>query len=200
VSDHYFSPEPASAPERGVVSAYLRGRRYRFVTATGVFSHKRIDNGTRLLVESMEVPRAGSLLDVGCGYGVVGIVAAVLEPGLRVTMTDVNRRAAALARENAAAMRLGNVEVLEGDLYEPVGGRVFTTIVSNPPISAGMRRVVEPLVSGAVDRLEDGGLLQVVVQSNKGGRILAAFLDDHFGGHEVASRGSGYRVLVARRG
>lgn len=200
MSDHYFSREPASAPERGVIVAYLRGRRYRFVTASGVFSYKRIDNGTRLLVESMELPAEGSLLDVGCGYGVVGIVAAALEPGLRVTLTDVNQRAAGLARENVAAMRLGNAEVLEGDLYGPVAGRRFTTIVSNPPISAGMRRVVEPLVSGALGHLVDGGMLQVVVQSNKGGRTLAGFMDESFGGHEVAARGSGYRVLVARVG
>jgi 16S rRNA (guanine1207-N2)-methyltransferase len=96
-------------------------------------------------------------------------------------------------------MRLKNAEVLSGYLYEPVGGRRFTTIVSNPPISAGMRRVVEPLVMGAIEHLEEGGLLQMVVQSNKGGRILAHFIDEHFGEHVVASRGSGYRVLVAHR-
>jgi len=197
VSGHYFSPEPDSRLERGIVSAMLRGRRYRFVTATGVFSHKRIDNGTRLLAESMVVPADGTLLDLGCGYGVLGIVAATLEPGLRVTMTDVNQRAAALAAENASRMRLGNAEVLAGDLYEPVGDRRFNTVVSNPPISAGMRRVVEPLVSGAVEHLEAGGLLQLVVQSNKGGRTLARMIDEHFGGHLVASKGSGYRVLVA---
>jgi 16S rRNA (guanine1207-N2)-methyltransferase len=199
VSGHYYSPEPDSKLERGIVSAYLRGRRYRFVTATGVFSHKRIDNGTRLLVESMDVPAEGSFLDLGCGYGVLGVVAATLEPGLRVTMTEVNQRAAALAAENVARMRLGNAEVLTGDLYEPVGDRRFSTVVSNPPISAGMRRVVEPLVAGAVGHLEEGGLLQLVVQSNKGGRTLARMVDEHFGGHTVASKGSGYRVLVARR-
>jgi len=185
--------------EKGIIEAILRGRRYRFLTATGVFSHKRIDNGTRLLVESMWVPGGGCFLDMGCGIGVIGIVAAVVEPGLMVTMTDVNSRATALAGVNVRRMGLGNVEVLTGDLYEPVGDRIFSTIVSNPPISAGMRKVVEPLVSGAVDHLEEGGLLQLVVQSNTGGRTLAGFLDTYFGGHTVVSRGSGYRVLSARR-
>jgi 16S rRNA (guanine1207-N2)-methyltransferase len=199
VASHYFSSEPGSRLEKGIIETYLRGRRYRFLTATGVFSHKRIDNGTRLLVESMWLPSEGGLLDMGCGIGVIGIVAAVTEPGLRVTLTDVNSRATMLAGENVRRMGLGNVEVLTGDLYGPVGGRVFSTIVSNPPISAGMRKVVEPLVSGAVDHLEVGGLLQLVVQSNTGGRTLAGFLDRYFGGHEVVSRGSGYRVLSARR-
>ena len=185
--------------EMGVIEAVLRGRRYSFLTASGVFSRRRIDNGTRLLVESMWVPGEGGLLDVGCGIGVIGIVAAATEPGLRATLTDVNSRATALAEANARRMGLGNVEVLTGDLYGPVGGRVFSTIVSNPPVSAGMRRVVEPLVSGAADHLEAGGLLQLVVQSNTGGRTVAGFLDRYFGGHEVVSRGGGYRVLAARR-
>jgi len=199
VSDHYYSPEPGSKLERGVIVAFLRGRRYRILTATGIFSSKRIDNGTRLLVESMDVPSTGSLLDLGCGNGVIGVVAASTEPSLRVTLTDVNSRATMIAAENVARMRLGNVEVLTGDLYQPVGDRRFTTVVSNPPISAGMRKVVEPLVSGAVEHLEAGGLLQLVVQSNKGGRTVARFIDEYFGEHSVASKGSGYRVLTARR-
>ena len=199
MSNHYYSPEPGSKLERGVIVAFLRGRRYRILTATGIFSSKRIDNGTRLLVESMDVPSTGSLLDMGCGNGVIGIVAASTEPSLRVTLTDVNSRATMIAAENVARMRLGNVEVLTGDLYQPVGDRRFTTVVSNPPISAGMRKVVEPLVSGAVEHLEAGGLLQLVVQSNKGGRTLAGFIDEYFGEHSVASKGSGYRVLTARR-
>ena len=199
MSDHYYSPEPGSKLERGVIVAFLRGRRYRILTATGIFSSKRIDNGTRLLVESMDVPSTGSLLDLGCGNGVIGVVAASTEPSLRVTLTDVNSRATMIAAENVARMRLGNVEVLTGDLYQPVGDRRFTTVVSNPPISAGMRKVVEPLVSGAVEHLEAGGLLQLVVQSNKGGRTVARFIDEYFGEHSVASKGSGYRVLTARR-
>jgi len=200
VSDHYYSAEPASRLEKGIIVSYLRGRRYRLVTATGVFSSRRIDNGTRLLVESMELPPAGSLLDLGCGYGVVGIVAATVEPGLKVTLTDVNARATMIAAENVSRMRLGNVEVLTGDLYQPVGDGRFTTIVSNPPISAGMRKVVGPLIMGAVEHLEAGGLLQLVVQSNKGGRTVAGFMDEYFGEHSVVSKGSGYRVLVARGG
>ena len=199
VASHYYSAEPESKLEKGIIEAYLRGRFYRFVTASGVFSYKRIDNGTRLLVESMQLPGEGSLLDMGCGIGVIGIVAATIMPGLAVTLTDVNSRATMLAEENISRMGLCNVEVLTGSLYEPVGERVFSTIVSNPPISAGMRKVVEPLVSGAVEHLELGGLLQLVVRSNTGSRTVAGFLDRHFGNHTVESKGSGYRVFMARK-
>lgn len=199
VSGHYFSPDPESRLEYGFIDTVLRGRRYRFLTASGVFSARRVDNGTRILVEAMPIPGAGRLLDLGCGIGVIGLVAAVESPGLEVTLTDVNPRATMVAARNVARMGLGNVRVLTGSLYEPVEGEVFDVVVSNPPISAGMRRVVEPLVRGARDHLVLGGRLLVVVQSNKGGRTLAGFLDEWFGGHEVLERGSGYRVLSARR-
>ena len=199
VSDHYFSPEPDSRLKYGLIDTVLRGRRYRFLTASGVFSAKKVDNGTRILVESMTMPREGRLLDVGCGIGVIGLVAATESPSLEVTLTDVNPRATMVAARNVEKMRLGNVRVLTGSLYEPVTGEEFDVIVSNPPISAGMRKVVEPLVMGAFDHLEAGGLLQLVVQSNKGGKTLAKFIDEYFGEHSVASKGSGYRVLAARK-
>jgi len=193
VSGHYFIPKPGSRLEYGLIDTVLRGRRYRFLTASGVFSARKVDNGTRVLVETMTVPREGRLLDVGCGIGVIGLVAATESPSLEVTLTDVNPRATMVAARNVDRMRLGNVRVLTGSLYEPVTGEEFNVIVSNPPISAGMRKVVEPLVRGAY---VDGSLV-VVVQSNKGGRTLAGFLDGCFGGHEVLERKSGYRVLCA---
>ena len=85
----------------------------------------------------------------------------------------------------------------QGDLYEPVEGMRFGVVLSNPPISAGLRRVVGPLVEGAVDHLEAGGSLQVVVQSRKGGRTLASMMEDAFGEVEVLARGGGYRVLMS---
>jgi 16S rRNA (guanine1207-N2)-methyltransferase len=182
------------------VRCRLRGLEYEFLTSPGVFSYKRIDLGTRLLVESMVLPDEGRLLDVGCGYGVIGIVAASIRPKLRVFMTDVNERAVLLAKRTVERYGLVNVTVLEGDMYGSVEGELFDVVVSNPPFSAGWRRVVEPLVAGAVERLVVGGMFQVVVQSNTGGRALAGLLEEYFGGCEVLARGSGYRVLLARRG
>jgi len=180
------------------VRCVLRGLEFEFFTLSGVFSYRRIDNGTRLLIESMVLPGEGRVLDVGCGYGPVGIVAARLVPGLEVWMTDVNERAVALARRNSEWNGVDAV-VRRGELYGPVGDLLFDAVLSNPPISAGMRRVVEPLVAGAVDRLVVGGSLQVVVQTNKGGRTLASMMEGCFGGVEVVARGSGYRVLRSVR-
>ena len=199
MSDHYFSRRPGSRGKLGLIRCRLRGSEFEFYTSSGVFSSRRVDNGTRLLVESMELPEGGLLLDMGCGYGVIGIVAARLRPELTVYMTDVNERAVGLAERSAERNRVANVVVRAGDLYGPVEGLAFDGIVSNPPISAGLRAVVGPLVAGAVEHLVEGGSLQVVVQSNKGGRSVASLMEGAFGGVEVVARGGGYRVLRSVR-
>lgn len=200
MAEHYFSERPTSPQHLGLLRCRLRGHGFEFLTSSGVFSHRRIDTGTRLLIESMILPDAGAALDIGCGYGPIGIVVAKLRPRMQVWMTDVNERAVTLAEENARRNGVDNVIVGQGHLYEPVEGLSFDVIVSNPPISAGISRVVEPLVGGAWGHLKDGGSLQLVVQSNKGGRTLASLMERYFGGVEVVARKSGYRVLRAEKG
>lgn len=196
-TSHYFSSKPSSKDERGKIEAVLRGKKFSFITSHGVFSSKKIDIGTRVLVENMLIPDVGDFLDLGCGIGVIGIVAAFEQPELNVHLSDVNQRAVKLTRLNVQRLGLDNCTVYEGALYEPVNDIMFETIVSNPPVSAGMHKVVYPMVEGAYDHLLKSGVLQMVIQSNKGGRILANFFDSIFGGHEVIAIKSGYRVLSA---
>lgn len=197
--EHYFSVRPKSRPERGLIRCWLGGIEFEFLTASGVFSHKGLDHGTRLLIESMELPKEGSALDLGCGYGPIGVVAAVCRPRLEVWMTDINKRAVVLARQNAQRNGARNARVLEGSLYEPIGDQLFDVILSNPPFSAGLKRAVEPMIEGAPRHLKSGGSLQVVVRSTKGGNNLAKLLALYFGCFEVVARGSGYRVLRAEK-
>ena len=199
VSEHYFSVSPSSTENRGLIKCNLRGLPFEFLTSSGVFSHRRIDNGTRLLVEEMELPDAGRVLDIGCGYGALGIAAARLKLKLEVWMTDINPRAVRLAEENATRNGVHNVIVKQGNLYSPVGDTMFATVVTNPPISAGITKVVEPMITHAYRYLDPGGALQLVVQSNKGGRILAEIIEETFGEAQVLARGSGYRVLKGEK-
>jgi len=192
---HYFSSKPTAEDRRGLIRAILRGKQYEFITSRGVFSSKKVDNGTRVLAENMILPEEGRLLDMGCGIGILGIIAARESPSLEVVMTDINQRAVELTRLNAKKNKVTNISVHEGFLYEPLGDTKFNAIVSNPPISAGMRKVVFPLVEGAKKRLVEGGTLQLVIQSNKGGKMLARAIDETFGEHSVLARKSGYRVL-----
>jgi 16S rRNA G1207 methylase RsmC len=199
VSNHYYSSKPRSVIKKGLIKTTLRGKKYTFLTASGIFSYKRIDDGTRLLVESMKIPKKGSLIDLGCGIGVLGLVAASENPDLHVVLSDVNSRATLIATENVKRMGLKNAEVITGALYEPINQRFFDAIISNPPVSAGMSRVVKPLVMQAPRHLKTRGFIQLVIQTNKGGNILAGYLDNAFGGHFVINKQGGYRVLYAKK-
>jgi len=197
MSEHYFTEHPKSKLNFGVVRAYFRSRLFEFVTASGVFSKTRIDPGTRLLIEEMFLPEKGWILDLGCGYGPVGIAAATFNPNLHVVMADVNERAVWLTRKNAKRNFLKNVEVKQGFLYEPVRELKFETILSNPPIAAGMKTVL-PLITQAPQHLKEEGLLQVVVRSKVSGKRLTKLMDETFGNVNVLARKSGYRVLVSK--
>ena len=196
--DHYFSQRPASEPLYGLIRAQLRGRFFEFLTASGVFSKKRIDLGTSLLLESMILPENGSVLDLGCGYGAVGIVAAVSNPRLQVFMVDVNQRAVRLARENSKGNGATNVVFKHGFLYEPVSNLRFDVILSNPPVSAGMK-IVLPIIEQARSHLADNSIFQIVVRSKIGGKRLVKVIEETFGNVEVLARESGYRVLMSKK-
>jgi len=197
MSEHYFVKHPKSKPGLGMVRTYFRGRLFEFLTASGVFSRTRVDLGTRLLVESMILPEKGWVLDLGCGYGPVGIAVAAFNPSLQVVMIDVNERAVWLARENAKRNGVKNVEVRQGFLYEPVEDVRFELVLSNPPITAGMKTVL-PLIAQAPQHLAEGGTLQMVVRSKVSGKRLTKLMNETFGNVDVLARKSGYRVLISK--
>lgn len=198
VVEHYFSESPSSRVRLGVIHVCLRGLFLRFLSASGVFSHRRVDLGTRLLVECMVLPEEGSVLDLGCGYGVVGIVAALSNPCLGVVLVDVNERAVRLARKNVELNDVTNAEVKRGDLYESVGDVLFDCVLSNPPLSAGMR-VVESMISEAPSHMNVGGKFEMVVKSKVAGKRLIKVFEDAFGNVDVLARESGYRVLISEK-
>lgn len=195
--EHYFTEKPKSKLRLGIVKTRLRDLEFEFLTASGVFSHRRIDPGTRLLIESMILPEAGTFLDLGCGYGPIGIVAARLKPKVLIYMTDVNRRAIALTEENARRNGIENVRIVEGSLYEPVSDLLFDVILTNPPITAGIKKTVAPMIRGAAEHLKEGGSFQLVVRTKKGGENVLQLLKGDFNHWEVLARGGGYRVLKA---
>jgi 16S rRNA (guanine1207-N2)-methyltransferase len=196
--DQYFTENPKSPARFGIVRTCLRSKPFEFTTGSSVFSIKRVDLGTRILIEAMILPLQGCVLDVGCGYGTVGIAAAKFNPKLRVVMTDVNRRAVLLARQNAEKNRAFNVEVRHGSLYAPVRDYCFSCILSNPPVSAGME-TVEAIIRGAPAVMSSGATLQMVVRSKIGKKTLPEAFTETFGNFRVLAIESGYRVLVGEK-
>ena len=196
-TDHYFVPEPKSKERFGLVRTCLRGKSFEFLTASSVFSKRRGDLGTRLLIESMVLPKIGCILDIGCGYGAVGIVGAALNPKLSVVMTDVNMRAVRLARKNITSNKIVNAEVRYGHLYEPVESLMFDCVLSNPPVSAGMD-TVKAIVEEAPKVMADKATFQMVIRSKIGIKALPALFNETFGNCSVFARESGFRVLMGR--
>jgi 16S rRNA (guanine1207-N2)-methyltransferase len=196
--EHYFAETPRSPAKYGLVRTCLRAVTFEFTTASSVFSIKRVDLGTRVLIESMVLPEEGCVLDVGCGYGAVGIAAAKFYPKLHVVLTDVNRRAILLARQNAERNRVHNVEVRHGSLYEPVKDYCFNAVLSNPPVSAGME-TVEAIIRGAPSVMAGKAKFQMVVRSKIGRKTLPQALTEAFGNCDVLAIESGYRVLTAQK-
>jgi 16S rRNA (guanine1207-N2)-methyltransferase len=196
--NHYFAAHPKSKIRLGIIRTHLRGKSFEFLTASGVFSRKRVDLGTRLLIESMALPEEGYVLDVGCGYGAVGITAAAFGPNLRVVMIDVNERAVRLARQNAEINNAQNVTVKRGHLYEPVKGFAFNCVLSNPPVSAGME-TVKAIICDAPEYMTTRATFQMVVKSKVGGKRLCMVFEEAFGNVQVLARGSGYRVLMSEK-
>jgi 16S rRNA (guanine1207-N2)-methyltransferase len=181
----------------GLVRASLCGRNFEFLTASSVFSKTRIDLGTRLLIKSMTLPKTGFTLDIGCGYGAVGIVAAKLNPKLKVVLTDVNVRAVRLARKNIEINKIANAEVRYGSLYEPVEELVFNCVVSNPPVSAGME-TVKAIVTEAPKIMAEKATFQMVIRSKIGAKALPELFRKTFGNCSVLARESGFRVLIGQ--
>lgn len=196
--EHYFVREPVVPSEPREIQARVRGMLLCLKTDRGVFSHGRVDAGTRLLAETLQLLAGARVLDLGCGYGVLGIVAAKMCPNCKVTMVDVNARACALARENAARNDAGSVEIICGDVREVLKGRQFDVIVTNPPCRSG-REVVLSLFEWAAGALTEEGALWAVIQTKKGARRYVRDLQAWFGEVETVRMWGGYRVIRARR-
>jgi 16S rRNA (guanine1207-N2)-methyltransferase len=197
-AEHYFAALPKSEAKLGLIRTTLRGNSFEFLTASSVFSKKRVDLGTRLLIEAMALPETGSVLDVGCGYGAVGIAAATSNPQLRVVMTDVNARAVRLAKQNVEKNKVHNAEVRCGYLYEPVKDLEFRCVLSNPPVSAGMQ-TVKAIITQAPKVMEHEATFQMVIRSKIGAKTLPSVFNTTFGNCTVLARKSGYRVLTAEK-
>ncbi len=194
MNDHYYTNKPASDENKGMIKLELRGKEYPFYTGSGVFSKGHLDPGSKLLLESLP-SSTGSVADIGCGWGPIGIIIAKENPRARVTMLDVNRRAVSLCGENINLNGVENARVKESDGMKALAeGERFDLIVTNPPIRAG-KQVIYDIFRQAHERLNPGGELYIVIRKQQGAPSAKAFLSELFGSCETVNRGGGYWVL-----
>jgi 16S rRNA (guanine1207-N2)-methyltransferase len=196
--DHYFSADPAVAFKRAPVSASVWGHDLELTSGSGVFAQGRVDIGTAILFRETEPPPPGRVLDLGCGYGVIGLAVAVAVPDAVVTAVDVNERAVLLANENAAA--LGVTDRYTASTPDGVpADATYDEIWSNPPIRIG-KDALHDLLLTWLPRLAPGGRAVMVVGKNLGADSLQRWLGDQGYPTERVASAKGFRVLVSRRG
>ncbi|NLO73536.1 MAG: class I SAM-dependent methyltransferase [candidate division WS1 bacterium] len=190
----YFAARPLSRPAPEQVRWDLPGLSLNLWTDRGVFSRGKVDRGTELLARTMALPETGAILDLGAGYGPLGLVAALRSPAAHVTLVELNERAADLARRNLTLNGVTNAEVLAGDAPSVLSDRTFDAIVTNPPLRAGKAEVMR-LLTDAVRRLRPGGSLWLVIQTKQGAKTLARDLGEILAEVETVQIKGGYRVI-----
>jgi len=189
--EHYFTKRPTSAPRPRLLRVFINGKEIRLKTSSGMFSPRRVDYATLLLIENMRLGE--KVLDLGCGYGPIGIAVAVSKPGCSVTMAEINERAAELTRDNLSLNRIFNATVIESDFFEKLEGEKFDTILMNPPMAAGLKKLFE-VIAECKEHLEKRGTLQIVARHGKGGERVSGRMEEVFGNVETLAKGGGFRV------
>lgn len=195
MAEQYFTENPTVDHDEHQVNYHLAGINLNLTTDAGVFSKNRVDYGSGVLIEQMldqDLP-GGNILDVGCGYGPIGLFAAKKWPDRQVDMVDVNERAMDLARRNASANGAGNVNIFASDRYQEVSGQ-YAMIVTNPPIRAG-KAIWSSILSEAKEHLVDGGILLVVIQKKQGAPSAKKLMAASLGNCEILTRDKGYYIL-----
>ena len=197
MNDHYYTrvPQSESRPV-GCVYSY-RGVDLSFQTDAGVFSKGEVDTGTRLLLEALPEEMSGEILDLGSGWGVIGISIAKKWPETKVTLADVNTRALDLSRENAKRNR-AEVACVESDGMAALAGRTFDAVVTNPPIRAG-KQVIYQMFADAANALKPGGALYLVIRKQQGAESCMKYLQTIYDSVEKIDKSGGFWVIQAMK-
>lgn len=193
---HYYSENADLKSNPMEFELEFRQNKYRFKTDSGVFSKTYLDFGTKTLLESFVMPLVeGPILDLGCGYGPVGVILGK-ETGRKIIMVDINERALKLSSEN---LLLNGVEakVLKSDSLSNINEQ-FAVILTNPPIRAG-KNVVFSFYEESKKQLLPNGELWVVIQKKQGAESSIKKLNDLFGNCTVVNREKGYLILKSTR-
>ncbi len=191
-NDHYYTKDPTSCSNPVLVHVICRGHDLILTADAGVFSKDGLDTGTRILLESLPEAKTGNVLDLGCGWGPIGICLALENPECCVTFSDVNTRALDLTRKNAASLGISARFILS-DGFSCLDG-VFDMIVTNPPIRAG-KKVIYQMFSDSADHLAPDGKLYLVIRKQQGAESAIRHLNTVYSNVDVIEKSGGFWVI-----
>mgnify|MGYP000999254766 FL=1 len=192
--EHYYTEHPQSEIREKRFTSEIKGRQLAFVSVSGVFAFgDKVDKASRLLIENFRPSgRSVFLLDMGCGFGPISLFIKSRYPHLQITAVDINERAVEYTKKNAEMNNL-YIETIRSNLYDELEGRIFSDIVSNPPMAAG-KALNTRLIEEAGNHLMDNGALWLVAYHNKGGETLKKIMKNTFGNVEDMEKSGGIRV------
>ena len=199
MSDHYYSNKPQKESKPRQWKFTLLGHDFTFETDAGVFSKSEVDFGSRVLIDAFTMPEvAGDVLDVGCGYGPIGLSIAKANPERLIHMMDINTRAILLAEKNAKLNGVQNVRIFESDGLAAAGEIQAAAILTNPPIRAGKETIFR-FYDESYEKLVERGELWVVIQKKQGAPSTVSHLEGMFSEVEVVEKKKGYWIIRAKK-
>ncbi len=190
--EHYYTKETKSKSNIKKVTIKIKNIVLELLTDNGVFSKKGLDFGTRCLLENLSDIK-GDVLDIGCGYGPIGIYVAK-RYNAKVTMSDINQRAISLAKKNTYLNKV-DCEVIQSDMYENIIGS-YDHIITNPPIRIGKEKLYY-LLKEAKQYLKPNGNLWLVVNKNQGAKSLVKELEKDYL-VQIIDKNKGFYIILAR--
>jgi len=193
--EHYFTKSPKSEIKIFKIKNKLRNKEIEFYTASGLFSLKNIDKGSKLLTEKCIIKNNWKILDLGCGYGIIGLALKLAYPNMEVTFSDINERAIQLTNMN---LKLHNIKAkaIQSNSFENIKDK-FDTILLNPPQTAG-KEICFKLIEDSKEHLKNKGLLQIVARHNKGGKDLSKKMLETFHNVKETAKSKGYRIYISQ--
>lgn len=194
--EHYFTSDPSAKSEERNIIYEMNQKKIIFTSDNGVFSKNHVDFATDFLLRTILPEIRGSVLDVGCGYGVIGIVTALSQEVTKVKMIDINHRALDLARRNATQNKVSEkVEIMESDGFTQIAEtEKFDIIISNPPIRAG-KSVIYGMYQDASNHLTENGNFYIVINKKHGAPSTINYLQTIFKSVEVLDKKAGFHVI-----
>lgn len=188
---HYFENDETLKSEIKNIDVLINNKKFKFLTDNGVFSKKGLDFGTRTLLENLEIKNiTGKVLDIGCGYGPIGIYVASMTKA-NVHMIDINRRSLELARKNVNLNHV-NIQIYESNIYENVKEK-FDFIITNPPIRVG-KEILYKILFDAKKYLNEFGQLWLVINKNQGAKSLIKDLSQEYD-VQIITKNKGFYIL-----
>lgn len=189
--EHYFTKTPKS--ELKIFK--IKYKEIEFYTASGLFSIKSIDKGSKLLIEKCIIKENWKILDLGCGYGIIGLSLKLSHPFIEITFSDINERAVQITNKNLKLHKL-KAKTIQSNGFENIREK-FDSILLNPPQTAG-KELCFKLIEESKNHLENNGLLQIVARHNKGGKELSKKMSEIFNNVKEIAKSSGYRIYVSK--